>query len=242
MQMPDINANPTRRRWDHWRSFHVCDGPFTDFESGECIWTDSEPAPDLRRMYRQRNVQIVSTADAECPRLYLPGETTAIPAAWLNSSGQQIVAIDYDFNKVVRLMMSSYHVRSNASDWAEMPVPHRFRGRCAVYWGGPGCEPVGTSLTISRPNKISADEKAYLQALRDQAAAWAAMMGADLTSWSITLPDRSRGTFHQKPVPASRLLGKTFADLSLATRGQLHVHGYVVDRVSSQVPYLVVKP
>jgi|FLOH01.1.fsa_nt_gi hypothetical protein len=90
------NYRTRRKSWDRFNAFHVVNGVFVEFESGELMITDT-PNPDNRNFYPEYNVQLVTTSDADCPTLYLDKECT-LPAkkAWLNHKGQQHLAIDYE--------------------------------------------------------------------------------------------------------------------------------------------------
>jgi hypothetical protein len=244
MKMPDFNANPAAHRWDLWRAFHIVDRCFTDFSTGECIWAGPTPDPAQRRLYSKRNVQIVATTDPECPKLYIPGEDTPIPAAWLSRNGAQYLAVDYDFNMAVRLMHHSPY--GSASGWADRPIPQRFHNQCAVYWGGPGCKPVGDPIIVSPPWTPTREQKVHLKNLKDQAAAWALMFDVTAGFGSMVhhIVDgvRTRTRISPDPVPARTLMDREFVDLTFEERARLHLHGLEYGHVATEYPYLSTKP
>jgi hypothetical protein len=244
MQMPDFNANPAAHRWDHWRAFHVVDRNFTDFSTGECIWSGSAPDPDQRRRFGKRNVQLVATTDSDCPKLYIPGDDKPIPTAWLSRKGMQHLVIDYDFNMAVKLMHHSYYGKT--PDWTDRPIPQRFHGQCAVYWGGPGCKPVGDPITVAPPWVPSPEQKAHLQGLKHQAAAWALMLDVveEYGSTVIHTVDgvRKRTKVPSDAVPAQKLVHKSFVDLTFVERVQMHLHGFDYGFDPTDYPYLSTKP
>lgn len=221
MKMPAFE--PSRRRWDEFKQFHIQSGKFVDFESGECIWVHPAPDPCDRRMYSARQVQIVSTADSDCPDLFDPSTGEKLPTAWLTQGGQQMLAIDHEFNMAVGLRAT------NSGRSANLPqgIPTHLHSRAAVYWGGEGQKPVGRSqVHYNPPLVLTLEQKRGVSALRDQCQVWMTMLDIDATRWSESVV--VSGTPHKVvrgAIPVTELFDKTIADLTISERVQLHLHG-----------------
>lgn len=145
MKLPAFDHNI--KRWDFYNHFHVKHSyKFTQFETGEFMLTSNTFDPDERRMYSAFDVTITSTADADCPPLYMPGRKAPVPKAWLNRSGQQFVLIDHGRGKAVPL--------SRGARREDTDVPSYLRSGY-VIWMREGAEPIyGGAIKLERPNEV----------------------------------------------------------------------------------------
>lgn len=130
------NVYPQRRReWDRFKVFHITNGHFIEFETGEMMVTGT-PNPDRRKFYPEYNVQLVTTTDTDCPTLYLDKECTQpVKKAWVTQHGHQQLAIDYEQSIAVALYEGwsnkksttlGDHVMQASAYWAgqeRLPIP-----------------------------------------------------------------------------------------------------------------------
>lgn len=131
----DTGPYPTRARaWDRYKAFHIINGVFVEFETGE-LMVHMTPQPDSRKYYPEYNLQVVTTSDADCPPLYLDKEcTNPVKKAWVTHNGQQHLVIDYERNVAIPLdtgwskansVSLGDHVRTAQAYWAgqeRMPI------------------------------------------------------------------------------------------------------------------------
>lgn len=156
--MKEFVLNPTQTRWDSWHAFHeVVSSCVTVFDTGEAVVTHGEPDPDRRGTQGRTGLRIIATGDDG--RWLLP-DGTPIAAAWLNEGGQQYLLVDADRNRLVRLDRAVH----------EHPaVPARFKNRWIyAYIAGPGKDPVGAPIDVSRPLRDYPDKELikYVDSLR----------------------------------------------------------------------------
>lgn len=234
--------NRNRAKWDRYSAPHIeVRGGFVHFASGELIYTDGDPNPDDRHLYRNFGIQIVSTADDKCPNLYLTeGAKKSLPKAWLNQSGQQHLAVDLEQGVAVRLARSIYsrYAGSPSGDVRlrdiDHHVPHYLTGCFVAYWAGPGRLPVGDPITVSEPYRPTREERQHLQDLKNQATAWAAMK--DLPEYAYlgnqNIPAQQ---------PAHTYFDTAFSELTEPMRKSLHYYGWSTFRVETKYPYLYVR-
>lgn len=142
--------NPADKQWDKWGAFHWGVGPrltygenaLTVFDTGEAVLTALGYNPDQRKHIREAGIEIATTADSK-HTFYLPDGTRCV-TAWLNQKGQQEVVIDHDRNRVHRLSREAIQTHPH--------VPTRLADRFVCWYSpGPGKDPVGGELSVSRP-------------------------------------------------------------------------------------------
>lgn len=242
MKLPAFNNDA--RRWDAYRAFHNLVGNgFIRFESGELIYIPHSPDPDERHMYLDHSVHIVATTDVDCPPLYLPDGTRAIPA-WLNRDGLQYLCIDRDLGVAVRLLGSRWTRDKHIEQ--DLKVPSYLRCRFSVYWSGEGSKPIGAPITVAPPKKLTSDEKAHLQSLKDQCNAWHAMMGIEGIhgyTRTVTLPNGDRIWLQPTAQDPSSYLMRSFVDLTDKERVIVAETGWATCYDVTKYDYLsVVKP
>lgn len=116
------------RRWDEYKAFHMNNGMFVEFESGELMVRGTSD-PDYRKYYPEYDIQLVTTTDSDCPTLYLDKECTQpVKKAWVTQHGQQHLAIDYE-RKVAVAVFEGYRHTDNT-----MLGNHVMRA--SAYWAG----------------------------------------------------------------------------------------------------------
>ena len=116
------------RRWDEFNAFHMGNGMFVEFESGE-LMVRGASNPDYRKYYPEYDIQLVTTTDSDCPTLYLDKECTQpVKKAWVSHHGQQQLAIDYE-RKVAVAVFEGWRTGNNTvlGDHVE---------RASAYWAG----------------------------------------------------------------------------------------------------------
>lgn len=135
------------RCWDAYNAFHMTNGVFVEFESGELMIT-SVPNPDNRQYYAEYDVQLVTTTDPDCPTLYMDKECTEpVKKAWLTQHGQQHLVIDYE-RKVAFALQEGWHglnkVKTFLGDHVES---------ARAYWAGQERMPIPIeTIKVQAPN------------------------------------------------------------------------------------------
>jgi hypothetical protein len=171
--MKKFEFDHARKQWDRHRSFHADKGPFTEFETGEVMVTRLV-APHQRRLYDRYGIELVTTADPQCPPLYYDKACTQqVKRAWLNQSGQQHMAIDHEQRVAVRLW----------GNWRRDKEKVSYLGShvysAMALWTGPERLPVPLGqFVVSTPDrKVKADLRKKLAAVRAAAVAVARIKG-----------------------------------------------------------------
>lgn len=144
---------------------HYYYGDVVLFDTGELIVTPNKWAPDKRKLYKNWNVQIVSTTDPDCPALYLPGEDKPCIKAHLNHGGQQILWIDHDHKRAVSLERTC---NGGFTDH----IPERFRGLATVYYYGKNSPPLGGSVILTKPKVFPNETLRSTNALQQACRVW----------------------------------------------------------------------
>ena len=257
MQIPRFDTFAAiNHRWDTYRRTHVVDGHFIQFETDEVIYTRVKPDPDDRKLFKSRNVQIVSTTDHDCPPLTTPVEPgKALPRAWLSDGGQQILAIDHEFGVAVGIQHSFSRAVDGAVANLLLTEDLRYRVpawlssanlRFTVYWGGPGMPPAGAPVSVSRPlrDTLTAEQLQHLSDTKAQADAWAELMEVKLSGSQAALigatGERYSIAAGAGGLNPSTVLESTFATLTTQQKLVLAIHGMSARRVPDQYPFLLV--
>lgn len=176
--MRNMLFRENRPRWDEYDAFHIKDGPFVQFDTGEVICTRGSYDRDeyARKLYKDLNVEIRYTSDERMPNLYLP-DGTRCARSWLDDRGSQTILIDWNFNMAIRLGTStgSFPQYTDAKHW-QASIPQRFRGKCVAYWAGELSKPQGSiGIKVTRPRKLTEAERAHLEGIKNYARARYAM-------------------------------------------------------------------
>lgn len=171
MKSPEFN--PRYMMWDQFKQFHQPIGPhnrdwhggFLAFIGGEMLCVQSRFNVDERVDYNAINITVFNTSDPNTPQLYDPGGE-AILKAWLTDEGSQALLYDHDTHKAVQLAPSHW-------DSKQWDIPEWARGECTAYFAGPGREPKGNPITVSRAHEWDREEWQHVEGLRAACEAWA---------------------------------------------------------------------
>jgi hypothetical protein len=94
--------DPKHRHWDKYHTFHSSIGGFRFFETGEIAFDAYAHDIDIRRVYKDIGVEIISTNYTNHTFLH-PKTGAKIPKAQLSHHGQQILMIDLESKRVVSM-------------------------------------------------------------------------------------------------------------------------------------------
>jgi hypothetical protein len=209
MQLPAFDY--TRMHWDAWQAFHIdYDSVFIQFDTGEFVVRHHDWRPNERKVHYDLHLQVVATADRDCPRLYAPGHDRPIPRAHLERDGQQVLLLDLDHGRAVSL-----------DGVLRDAVPGRFVcGSLAAYYAGAVAMPLGGGpITRRWPHPLTHDLRRHAAAVTDACKVWLGMHDDDARR-ELTREHR----YVKAPVWA--FLGVPFAELSEATRTAVAVRGF----------------
>lgn len=237
--------NITSRRWDEYRAFHhYLSRYLVMFDTGEMIYEYHDPDPDFRKRFRDHEIQIVATTDADCPKLYT-SDGTEVKKAWITRKGLQHLAVDYERGVVVRL-------QSPSDQRHDTRLPPRFVGKAAVYWSGAERRPVGAPTILSIPRTFTPEENAHILQTISACKAWAAMNGVDTQLWTdytlldgTTFRPKSRPNTWQSqysPLKKSTLLSTSFAEMPNQSRWEWTVYTPEPDFTEIKHDYLYLTP
>lgn len=154
--MNKFEFSSTARHWDAYKCFHVNNGPFVEFETGELILRDF-PNPNQRREYDKYGIRLVSTTDARwCPQLYLDKACTEeVKSAWVTQGRRQIIAVDHEQRVAVKVN-ERWGVKTEALQY----LGKHLRSAAAV-WTGPNRLPIPLAkITVSKPDSTVRKELA----------------------------------------------------------------------------------
>jgi hypothetical protein len=173
MRLPEWDMS--RAYWDAYRRFHrELPNGFVQFDTGEliCIGRFSDQ-PDKRKLYKDLNVEVVSTTDTHCPMFLMGGEP--VKKTWLDEKGQQILLIDHDNGHVVALAGTGGGLDlTMPRPWA-LGVPESLRRHASAYWHGPHSPPVGSPVIVNKTRRLSPAEREHIEAIRSECKGWDVM-------------------------------------------------------------------
>lgn len=215
MNLPQFDY--AQARWDEWREKHIePHHQFVQFETGELVFTYSFPSPESRRKYTSIGVQVVSTADDDCPKLYIPGEAKPLTKASLARTGMQYLLIDLDTKRAVRL---------GHGDW-QNAIPKRFNGRVTAYFSGNGRPPQGAPINVSTPYVPTDAERQHIEDIKSACEVWVGLN-----------PPPSKYTMYPQ-YPLAQVLAMSFASLPELTRRGIAQHAMPPKYKVTAYPYL----
>jgi len=255
--------------WDRFNLHHM----FTDgnkvvhFETGEMVVTFrfcGRVGPDDYRYYKHRNIIISSTTDSEFSHLLKqngiglcrPGDKTPMPASWLQktidgSTDAQTLVIDLDHMVAVNMTPLSgagtgVSTEDPRRNWIDRK-PRHIQRVPGVYYPNRESAPEGYGVRVTRPYKMSDDEKAHLNSLTRACKAWWQMSG-----WAEFVANRphhetwarlveasglrtSRAQFREslQMVRWSEIKDRAFENLKPTTIYRLIDNGVTVNRAAS---------
>jgi len=215
MQLPAFDYS--HMAWDAWRAFHVVHpyNAFVQFDTGELIVCARNWGPDFRRVYKELNLQIVTTEEHDCPRFFIPGaaDKKPVPKAHLNHSGQQYLLLDLDHKRAVSI--GPWLTKTSAPEL----VPERFLDSrsVAAYYAGPQAVPVGSPITRRYPQPLTRDQRQHVGELADACKVWLEMQ-----------PDPSALVRESRDVQTkvSYFVDTPFSGLTMAQRVAIGVRGF----------------
>lgn len=221
MILPEFKA----QAWDKYKAFHMCIGGgwqgnlFVQFDTGELICVNSRPNPDYRRVYNELGVQLVLTTDKNCPQ-FKTARGEKILRAWL--SPQQLL-IDQSSGRAVKLSGRSY-------DTSLKEIPKRLQREVSAYFGGEGMMPVGTPITINRPEVYTLEQKRKIAETVECCKMW----------WELE-KDNYKTTVATSGIDSNFILGTSFNNLSLDKRICIALKGVITPRKIYTEAYLCVQ-
>lgn len=266
----------TSTQWDRFYLHHQ----YTDymlvvhFETGEMCVTAQRHGRMTReryRFYKDRHIIIGATSDFMLGKrmhehgvaLHHPETGEKMPMAWLNqdsdgSGSNQLLVLDLDRQMAVRLDPTSW--LDGRGDHLSR-APEHIQKAGGVYYAHKGALPIGYPVTISRPYKMTPEEREHRKALTSSAEAWWEMSGWKDRTRNCTVGDRIRmivdASVGVPPSPGgyfkweqrglacvdwTAVKDQSFADLSPLVRYRIVANGIVVRRVKSQHAHLDIKP
>ncbi len=228
------NVYPQRRRaWDRFNAFHICNGHFVEFETGEMMVIGT-PNPDERKLYPEYNVQLVTTTDNDCPTLYLDKECTEpVKKAWVTHHGQQHLAIDYEQNVAVALLEGWNRGKST--------ILGDHVGQASAYWAGQKRLPMPIAqIKVQRPDprykkkmaSVLTDVRAAIRAL------WRMKESTVNSDWWYGETYTAKETWYDSSAE------DIVAELTQDDKDVFNVSkkGFEYPRATERVDYLYVKP
>lgn len=161
--MKEIEFNSAARKWDHYRTFYVVDGPFIHFETGEVmLWR--EPSVDQRGYAGKFGVELLSTREHNLPKLFLDKDREhEVKPTWLNVNGQQSIAVDRE--QGVAVSCDGYGAHDN-SDGTAHTQGRNFKS-APVVWAAPHALPTSKrAIRVSRPAPLPKETRRKLADVR----------------------------------------------------------------------------
>jgi len=126
--MKKFNFNHESKAWDRYGAFYNTDGGLVHFDTGEVIVHNWSHA-DFRKMYDNYGIQLVSTTDTECPKLYFDKECTQpVKKSWVTHHGMQELAVDHEQKVAVAYGYRRYEERNSYLG--------KHTHSALVYWAG----------------------------------------------------------------------------------------------------------
>lgn len=146
--MKEFKFDHYDKSWDRYKAFHLFTGAMVEFDTGE-VMVAANFQSHHRQMYERFGVQLVSTTETECPRLYFDKECTEpVTKAWLTQGGQQELAIDHEQKCAVGIRYRQWGTKYKIPDCLGKHVQE-----AGAYWGGANRMPVPlASIKVMRPN------------------------------------------------------------------------------------------
>ena len=239
--MKQADFDLSKAEWDRFKAFHIGHGPGYDkpivqFDTGEVIFTQHRWEPDQRKLYRDFNITVVSTADVRCPLLYRHAtDEKPVPKARLNQTGQQIILIDHDHGIAVSLEFGDSLSSDLPRREFQERLPERLRAHAFAYYAGPKSVPISRGIDIWRPRVFGKMQEEHLTELVCASRAWCDLQGEGLSSTRLAGTDK---TDRREP---EYLLEKTFNNLSIHERYWLAKKGIIRGQEAETVPWLCVR-
>jgi len=226
-----------QKRWDKYQRFYADDGTFVQFEDGS-LGLDKSTDPDVRRMYNQYGIQIVTTTDSDCPELYLrPDADEPVKRAWVSQGGQQKLAIDWERKKAVRLN----------DTWRVPDVAHHMPENLKhlhAYWAKPNVDPVPLAqIDVSMPDRVV--RNSLEKKLEEVRAAVSAIyrMQSDAQRRHFWSAEPMQAMYAWDGMTVEQIIGEIAAHPNLANQYMHNIYhrGFTYPRASQKYDFLYVK-
>jgi hypothetical protein len=231
MRLPAFDH--TDARWDEFKAFHVrhrARDAIVQFDTGELIITSGYFKPHQRRAYQTFGLTILAGHDTpQLPDMVTPtGEP--VRRSWLATP--QTLLIDESTRRVVRLLR-----------YGQLKgIPVRLRGHARGYFAGPGEPPLGGSVSVKRPIRLTPEQRRHLADVHAACTMWAAfqseqeqrgiLAAANIQPWPLVW---------QRPVETARIINQTFADILPAMRLRVAAKGLKTTYTIETHDYLLLK-
>lgn len=226
MQLPDFNY--TTCKWDDWRAMHhVYSHNFVQFDTGELIATrwyvrdryrcghgrelglTVMVSDDITRGSLNTNNRVLKTPDGD-----------KILQSWFQSSK------GFVYDESAHMLVQTGHIGDNPN------VPTRFHSRAAAYWAGPGREPIGAPIRLTKPRKRTPEEKEKANDLRALAKAWRTLTDEG-KQWNYFKTNR--------PAVLSDYIDRDFESLNDIVKLKIAEEGFTGPFETITVPYVRVE-
>ena len=224
MQLPDFNH--TTCKWDEWRAMHhVHYHNFVQFDTGELIATRWY-VRDRYRYTHGHNLGVEVLASDDIYRSFCAKRTLKTPdgdkisKSWFPSSR------GYIFDKDTHMLIKTGELVQNPN------VPTRFHNRATAYWAGPGREPIGAPLKLTKPRTRTPEEKEKANDMRALAKAWRKLTD-DAKMWSPV--------YGSDGVPLDLLMDKEFETLPEHMKVRIAQNGLSGPWETITLPYVKVE-
>ena len=241
MKLPEWDYS--RALYDEYRRFHRHhEGGFVQFETGELILTRGHHNnPDGRKLYKELNVEIISTDDTHCPTFLMDGEK--VKKSWLDDKGQQILLIDHDNGHVVALSGQGGGLDlTKPRPWA-LGVPESLRSHAMAYWHGPHSPPVGSPVIVNRTRRLTPQEREHIEAIRAECKGWDVMSEQPRREGHWEKHNHwVKGDDGRNALPFDRVMNvSSYLDLTVDERLDASRKGITNGTVRHEVPYLTLE-
>ena len=147
--MKELKFDNDNKRWDRYGAFHHIDGGLVHFDTGE-VMVRANMESYYRTVYSEFGIQLVSTTEKECPKLYFDRECTElVTKAWLTQDGQQELAIDLEQNCAVAFRYHNWYRGKREA----LPALGSHVEQASAYWSGANRMPVPLAkIQVQAPN------------------------------------------------------------------------------------------
>ena len=228
------NVYPQRRRaWDRFKAFHIVNEQFVEFESGEMMVVGT-PNPDYRKFYPEYNVQLVTTTDKDCPKLYFDKECTEpVKKAWVSHHGLQHLAVDYE-QCVAIALFEGWNNKSST-------ILGDHVNQASAYWAGQKRLPVPLmQIKVQTPDPRFKTKKVrrLLGEVRIAVSALWRIQAGEGKSWWYESKYVAKEEWHDSSV--EDIVGEIIADRE--SMKCVATVGFEYPRVTQEVDFLYVKP
>jgi hypothetical protein len=274
MKIDDFDR--TKMQWDRYRRFHTIGSHGSvKFETGEMIFTHSVFKPDSRCGTRDNvagaSLRIVGTNDRDCPPLYFHAETLstdearadlaklnqkaedmsgAVPKAWLNGSGRQMLLVDSETGRAIGMGPNGAHKAwAHTPDWIKKGV--NYYQSAVVYIPGNNKNAIGSNVALFIPYKRTTEQRRAEAELVGACKAWDTIAGGNTKEVAPKYYEYSRlkngmgGYPYCRPYPVNYLHGESapdFPDLRPEQIVQIARHGIETPRLTAKVTSLTTNP